>query len=149
MEIIELPQTVKVLARVDGMDIVQIGLVDPLDINAYEIIAGLFTDKCIGLFRYQYECVEKWGMPSSESPVAVASFITFGVGKREKKWKKTIDEEIHDFCCRQRKSGVQYLIVYFWSNGGDERKIIVASAGGIGMKEIPRVETRTHHKDSL
>jgi hypothetical protein len=149
MKEIELPKKVKVLAGVDGMDIVQIGLVNLLNADAYDLIARLFTDKCIGLFRKRYECAEKWEMPASEGPMSVVSFIAFGIGQREKNQPKVIDMEINDFCIRQRKSGAQYLAIYFWSNGRGERKIIIASVSGIPVRKIARAKTRTSHKDML
>jgi hypothetical protein len=149
VEKIELPQKVKVLAGVAGMDLVQIGLVKPSDADAYGLIAKLFADQCIGLFRKRYECAEKWEMPASEGPLSVISFISFGIGSREKNQPKIIDMEINDFCIRQRKSGAQYLAIYFWSNGQDERKIIIASIRGIQAKKIARAKTGTSHKDML
>lgn len=149
MEKINLPQMAKVLLGIDGMKIEQVDLVNSSDVDTYGVIAKIFVDKCIGLFRDRYDCVEKWSIPLSQGPLAVASFISFGVGAREKEQPKTIDAEINDFCCRHRKSGARYLALYFCSNGNDSRKIIIASVIGTRLREIPIVTTTTNHRDFL
>lgn len=141
-----LPRMVMALLGVAGANAMQIGL---LEINDRDAIDKLFATWRIDTSINKYDCSEKWSLPVLEGELAVASFISFGVGRGEKNWPKTIGAEINDFCSRQGVMGNRYLAVYFCSNGIGERKIIIASVLGTCGQEISRVETGTQGNDML
>jgi len=126
MDIETLPNAIRTMASMEENEIVvnRIGVFALSNPDIYEEIAGLFREKCVGLFRENYCCAEKWTLQGVRG---YSSFISFGVGERTKRQEKLIDEELNDFLCQKRKSGEKDLAVYYCTNGNKERHIIITT----------------------
>lgn len=145
MKRIKLPQGIMEMAGLAGMKADQIDVIDLWDIKACERVIGLVRGRSIGVVGNRYYCAEKWSLPILEESSIAASFISFGLGIREKLQPKSINDEIRDYCARQKGMGIKNLAVYYCSNGGRERHIII-----VGIRDMAnRQKTRTSHRDFL
>ncbi|UMX47978.1 MAG: hypothetical protein L7H18_00320 [Candidatus Nealsonbacteria bacterium DGGOD1a] len=126
MEIGKFPNAIRMMAGIEENEtaINRLGVFVLSNPDIYKEIAGLFREKCIGLFRENYCCAEKWTL---QGVSGYGSFISFGVGERIKRQEKLIDEELNDFLCQKRKSGEKDLAVYYCTNGNKERHIIITT----------------------
>jgi len=126
MNTTKLPNAIRMMAGIEenGIAIERLGIFVLSNPNIYKEIASLFRKKCIGLFRENYCCAEKWTLQGVRG---YGSFISLGVGGRIRRHEKSIDGELNDFLCQKRVSGDEYVAVYYYTNGGEERHIIIAT----------------------